>query len=465
MTILLVNHDRAQLNRWRESFRDWHVPCHHTREGFTALQIIHVEDISSVICRADLPLISGVTLSRMLKKEHPGLNIVLVAPEGLERTLPDNLRKKTWDLGPLRLNGPEFQKAVAALLLADGSLLLEGRKAPLFAGPPGFEEIVGLSHRLMEIFALIHKVKDQDVTVLIQGESGTGKELVARAIHRHSTRTDQPFISVNCAAIPENLLESELFGHEKGSFTGADNRVIGRFEQADRGCIFMDEIGDMSPATQAKVLRVFEGHAFERVGGREKITVDVRIIAATNRDLEEKVSEGDFREDLFYRLSAFPLLLPPLRERMEDIPLLTAHLVREYNRNVPRKITAITLKAVEKLLDYHWPGNIRHLENVIKRAAILAEEGIIDAAHVIPEQRRIETAGRGVEQEDHGRHPDREEASGARPIRSLAEAEKEAIEVALNRTGMNISRAARALGITRVTLYKKMKKYGLKINR
>ena len=462
MSILLVNHDRTQLNRWRESFQDWHLPCHHTREGFTALQMVQVEDISAVICRADLPLISGFTLSRMLKKEHPGLNIVLSAPEGSAHTLPDNLQKKTWDLGPNHLNRPELQKAVAALLLADGSLLLEGRKAPLFAGPPGFEEIVGLSPHLMEVFTLIHKVKNQDVTVLIQGESGTGKELVARAVHQHSSRADQPFISVNCAAIPENLLESELFGHEKGSFTGADNRVVGRFEQADGGCIFMDEIGDMSPATQAKVLRVFEGHSFERVGGREKITVDVRIIAATNLDLEAKVSEGDFREDLFYRLSAFPILLPPLRRRMEDIPLLTAHLVREYNRNVSRKITAVTLEAVEKLLDYHWPGNIRHLENVIKRATILAEDGIIDAAHIIPEQRHIETAKRGVKKEDLDRHPEREDFPGERSIRSLAEVEKEAIEFALNQTEMNISRAARALGITRTTLYKKVREYGLK---
>ena len=441
------------------------MPCHHTREGFTALQMVQIENISAVICRADLPLISGATLSSMLKKEHPDLKIVLADSESIDRTIPKNLENKTWDIGPLSLNGPEFQKVVSTLLLVNGSLLIEGGKVPLFAGPEGFEEIVGLSPRLMEIFSLIHKVKDQDVTVLIQGESGTGKELVARSIHRHSTRSDHPFIPVNCAAIPENLLESELFGHEKGSFTGADNRSVGRFEQADKGCIFMDEIGDMSPATQAKVLRVFEGHAFERVGGREKITADVRIIAATNLDLEGKVSAGDFREDLFYRLSAFPVFLPPLRERMEDIPLLTAHLVREYNRNSPRKITAITLKAVEKLLDYHWPGNIRHLDNVIKRAAILAEEGVIDEFHIIPERRRIKITGESSTKEEDGSHPEREEGFGARPIRSLAEVEKEAIEVALSQTSMNVSQAARALGITRVTLYKKAKVYGIGINR
>lgn len=462
MTILLVNHDKAQLKRWRESFREWHLPCQHTREGFTALQIAQLKVVSAVICRTDLPLISGFALSRKLKKDNPEIKIVLVAPDKQELTLPDEIRPIAWDLGPTRVTGSDLQRVVATLLLADGSLLRDEKKPPLFSGPPGFDGIIGLSPPLLEIFSLIHKVKDQDVTVLIQGESGTGKELVARAIHRHSRRENQPFVSVNCAAIPENLLESELFGHEKGAFTGAESRIIGRFEQADGGCIFMDEIGDMSQAIQAKVLRVFEGHPFERVGGRDKITVDVRILAATNRDLEQRVYEGLFREDLFYRLSAFPLQLPPLRDRMEDIPLITAHLLREHNRTSSRKITAVTLKATEKLLDYHWPGNIRHLDNVIKRAAILAEEEIIEADHVIPERRKTQRVEKEERRKQLIHQAEKDSASEPPEIRSLAEVEKEAIKVALNRTEMNISRAAKALGITRVTLYKKMKIYGLK---
>jgi len=465
MTILLVNHDRVQLNHWREAFRDWRVPCHHAREGFTALQMVQVEDISAVICRTDLPLVSGFTLSKMLKNDNPELPVVLISPEGIAPAVPHPGQEKSWDIGPVLPDNRELQKVVGMILLIDGSIFLRDGDNLCFPGPADFNEIIGLSPNLLEIFSLIRKVNDQDVTVLIQGESGTGKELIARAIHRNSHRADQFFASVNCAAIPENLLESELFGHEKGSFTGADGRVVGRFEQADRGCIFMDEIGDMSPATQAKVLRIFEGHAFERVGGREKITVDVRIIAATNRDLEKRVYEGSFREDLYYRLSAFPLMLPPLRERMEDIPLLTAHMIREYNRESPRKIKSLTLKAMLKLLDYHWPGNIRHLENVIRRAAILAEEGIIDESHIIPERRRVETAGRSIKNEDEVHHMEREDAPGARSIRSLAAVEKEAIEVALRHTSMNVSQAARALGITRVTLYKKAKAYGIGIKR
>jgi len=465
MTILLVNHDRAQLNRWREAFRDWRVPCHYSREGFTALQMVQVEDISAVICRIDLPLISGFSLSRMLKKDNPELLVVLMHPEGKELFIPDDASEQSWDIGPVMAGEEELQKTVGTLLLADGSFFLREEDNKIFPGPADFSDIVGLSPYLLEIFSLIMKVREEDVTVLIQGESGTGKELIARAIHRNSRRAEKSFVSVNCAAIPENLLESELFGHEKGSFTGANDRVVGRFEQADQGCIFMDEIGDMSSATQAKVLRIFEGHTFERVGGRDKIAVDVRIIAATNRDLERRVYEGRFREDLYYRLSAFPLNLPPLRDRMEDLPLLAAHIIQEYNRSASRKIESVTLKASLKLLDYHWPGNIRHLENVIKRAAILAEEGIIDENHVIPEQRRAEAYGNdknrggGIQQSE-------KKVSGHRPpIRSLAEVEKEAIEVALNSTSMNVSQAARALGITRATLYKKAKEYGIKISR
>ena len=426
------------------------MPFQAASEGFTALQMSELKKITAVISRVDLPLISGFDLARRLKQEDPKLIVALAAPPDYAASPPPPGKRQYWDIGPSAPSAGGFQKLTASILLAEGSLLEEGGKSPLFVGPEGFEEIVGVSSRIREVFSLVRKVRDQDVTVLIQGESGTGKELVARALHRHSRRSDQPLVSVNCAALPENLLESELFGHEKGAFTGADSRVIGRFEQADRGSIFMDEIGDMSPATQAKVLRVFEGHGFERVGGRETITVDVRLIAATNRDLEQQVAEGTFREDLFYRLSAYPLVLPPLSKRMEDLPLIAAHILREHNRSAERKITSVTPEAIARLLDYHWPGNIRHLENVVKRAAILTPAGIIEAEYVQPERRR--------------RDPPAEETSPTPPrIRSLAEVEKEAIEIALQATGMNISRAAEALGITRPTLYKKIKTYRVQL--
>ncbi len=454
--LLLVNHDRSELKDWQAALKEWRVPFQAAREGLTALQAVEVKKITAAVFRVDLPLVSGYDLSRRLKKESPGLIIALAAPPGSPSSPPGPVGDRSWDFGPVRLAGSEFQKLMGSVLLADGSLLREAKKGEtLFPGPEGFEEIVGLSPRMREVFALVRKVRDQDVTVLIQGESGTGKELVARALHRHSRRAGEPFVSINCAALPESLLESELFGHEKGSFTGAASRVIGRFEQADRGCIFMDEIGDMSPATQAKVLRIFEGHSFERVGGREKITVDVRILAATNRDLEEQVAGGTFREDLFYRLSAYPLALPSLEERMEDLPLIAAHVLREHNRGAGRKITAVAPGASARLLGCRWPGNVRQLENVIKRAAILASGGVIEADHVHPEGLRAAPPG--------------EETPPLPPacprIRSLAEVEKEAIEAALQATQMNITRAAEALGITRPTLYKKAKSYGIEIER
>ena len=454
--LLLVNHDRKELNGWRKSLQGWGVTFKAAQEGFTALQMTELKKVTAVISRSDLPLVSGFELARRLKQESPGLIVALAAPPG--RPVPAPLGGgQACDFGPLPVEGSGFQKLVGSVLLADGTLLREKMDSPLFAGPEGFEDIVGLSPQMKKIFSLIRKVHDQDVTVLIQGESGTGKELVARALHRHSRRSDQPLISVNCAALPESLLESELFGHEKGAFTGADSRVIGRFEQADRGSIFMDEIGDMSPATQAKVLRVFEGHGFERVGGRETITVDVRIIAATNRDLEKQVSEGIFREDLFYRLSAYPLVLPPLAERMEDLPLLAAHILMEHNRSAEGKITAVTPEGVLKLMNYHWPGNVRHLENVIKRGAILVPGGVIGAEHLQPERRR---AARSEPVPDESSPA----ASSPPRIRSLAEVEQEAIEAALRATQMNISRAAEALGITRPTLYKKIKTYRIQLN-
>lgn len=453
--LLLVNHDRSQLNEWKRSLKKWKIPFQATQEGFTALQMVELKKTSAVISRVDLPLISGFELARMLKKESPKLIIALVSPPGETAPAPGPTGKKHWEIGPLPLSGPDFLKLVASLLLAEGTLLQEHPVTILHSGPRGFDEIIGLSSRMREIFSLIEKVRDQDVTVLIQGESGTGKELIARALHRHSRRSRELFVSVNCAALPENLLESELFGHEKGAFTGADSRVIGRFEQADRGSIFMDEIGDMSPVTQAKVLRIFEGHDFERVGGRETIKVDVRIIAATNRDLERQVEQKIFREDLFYRLTAYPLTLPPLRERMEDVPLIAAHILREHNRGVEEKITAVSPEAIIKLLNYQWPGNIRHLENVIKRGAILAGGGVIGPGHIHPERRRVSSPDSG----------ETEDASPSVPpvIRSLAEVEKEAIEAALRATEMNITQAAEALGITRPTLYKKIKVYGLQI--
>jgi two-component system nitrogen regulation response regulator GlnG len=240
---------------------------------------------------------------------------------------------------------------------------------------------------MQEVYKAIGRVARQDVTVLITGESGTGKELVARALYHHSARADAPYLAINCAAIPETLLESELFGHERGAFTGADRRRIGKFEQADRGTLFLDEIGDMSPATQAKVLRVLQEQRFERLGGNDIIATDVRVIAATNKDLEKEVAAGRFRRDLLYRLNGFTIHLPPLRERRDDLPLLTKHFVRLFSRSLHRAIRSLTPEAQRCLEEYDWPGNVRELQSVLKYA-IIRSAGEVLTLDCLPENLR-----------------------------------------------------------------------------
>ncbi|AEH45661.1 two component, sigma54 specific, transcriptional regulator, Fis family [Thermodesulfatator indicus DSM 15286] len=317
----------------------------------------------------------------------------------------------------------------------------------------GYGEIIGKSKPMRQVFSLIEKVADTDATVLVLGESGTGKELVARAIHAASSRREGPFIPVNCGAIPEELLESELFGHEKGSFTGAVKTRIGRFELAHGGTIFLDEIAEMSPKLQVKLLRVLQERSFERVGGTRSIKVDIRVIAATNKDLQKEVREGRFREDLYYRLNVIPIKLPPLRERKEDIPLLIEHFLSRFTQRKRRKITGLSKEALECLMKYHWPGNVRELENVIERMVILAngEQLILeDVPEYILEQSQFNYKP-GVQDFDI---PD----EGIHLPELVSEFEKKLIIKALEKTGWVKNRAAKLLHINRTTLIEKMKK-------
>lgn len=301
---------------------------------------------------------------------------------------------------------------------------------------------------MQDVFRAVEKVFNSNVTVLIQGESGTGKELIARAIHYHSTmRAGKPFVAVNCSALPESLLESELFGHEKGSFTGAVGRRIGKFEQANGGTIFLDEIGLMTPATQSKLLRVLQEREFERVGGNELVKVDVRIISATNKDLEDEMKKGEFREDLYYRISVFPIKLPPLRERREDIPLLAGHFLQKYAKQEGKSIEGITPDALDLMMAYHWPGNVRELENAMERAMVLASGPEIGAKDLPAAVRSL--GEKRIYESDN---------TLASWIEKL---EEEALRQALLECEGNISQTAKKLGIGRATIYRKAKKYGL----
>lgn len=311
-----------------------------------------------------------------------------------------------------------------------------------------FKNIIGQSGIMQEVFKSVEKVVDSNVTVLIQGESGTGKELIARAIHYHSkSRSNKPFVAVNCTALPESLLESELFGHERGAFTGAVGRRIGKFEQANNGTIFLDEVGLMSFTTQAKVLRVLQEREFERVGGTELIKVDVRVISATNRDLEEAMKKEEFREDLYYRISVFPIKLPLLRERKEDIPLLAAHFLKKYNEQENKQIEGISPEALELLMAYNWPGNVRELENAIERAVVLTTVDEIGAKELPQAVRSL--GEKKLYESDNT-------LSGW-----IEKLEEEALRQALLENEGNISKTAKKLGIGRATIYRKAKKYGL----
>ena len=348
------------------------------------------------------------------------------------------------DLLSLPLRREEVRRALRGLQSAAVEVPL-----PLPAAEPqpvGDYALVGQSPAMLEVYKLIARVAGSAATVLIQGESGTGKEVVARALHLNGPRADGPFVAVNCAAIPENLLESELFGHEKGAFTGAVTRKIGRFEQATRGTLFLDEVADMSLALQAKILRAVQERVVERLGGTETIPIDVRLIAATNRDLREAIAQGRFREDLYYRFAVVTIQLPRLVDRGDDLLLLTAYFARLFGERYTKTIDAISDRGVELLRNHNWVGNVRELRNVIERAVIVAADNVLRVEH-LPEELRGEST------------ETRERQTGGLP--SLAEVEARHIARVLAHTGGQVGAAASILGIHRNTLTRKIKEYGL----
>jgi len=327
-------------------------------------------------------------------------------------------------------------------LLQDENIRLRRELKTRFA----VHNMIGTSNSMQEVYRLIEQVADSNATVLVRGESGTGKDLVAHAIHYNSLRADKPFIKVNCTAMPETLLESELFGHEKGAFTGAVERKLGRFERANGGTIFLDEIGDFPTNLQVKLLRVIQFREFERVGGVDTIKANVRIIVATHKDLEKQIQQGDFREDLYYRVNVFPIFLPPLRERKDDIMLLADHFLEKYSAENGKRITRISTPAIEMLTRYHWPGNIRELENCIERAVLLCEDDVIRSEHLPPSLQMI-------------RKDDTSVKASFKEV--VANKERELIVDALKKCGGQQRRAAQELGLTERILGYKIRKFGI----
>jgi nitrogen regulation protein NR(I) len=421
------------------------------------------ETFNVVITDLRLPGLSGLDLVRQLRVVRPRLPIILVTAYGTTETAIEATKSGAYDYLLKPFGMPTLLELVRKAI--DSNRLMS-EPVVLGEGGPARDALVGKSPAMQAIYKDIGRVASKPVNVLIRGETGTGKELIARALYQHSDRAEAPFIAINCAAIPETLLESELFGHERGAFTGAEARRIGRFEQADRGTIFLDEIGDMTPGTQVKLMRVLQEKCVQRLGGKETIPVDVRVVAATHRDLETAIREKQFREDLYYRLSVVVITLPPLRQRREDIPDLVRYFLQKYGPELGNQEPSIHPDALDFLQSQSWPGNVRELENVVRKALLLAQNYTINLDHVgtaLSKTRDPAFSSRGSFSEyvDDLLTAARRGELGDVYARVLDTAEREVFTRAIQLAQGNQAKAARWLGITRVTMKAKLVQFGI----
>jgi DNA-binding NtrC family response regulator len=435
--------------------------------GDQGLEMASSAAIDLVITDMRLPGLGGLELVKRLHDAKPKLPIILMTAHGTTETAIEATKLGAYDYILKPFEAHELLDLVAAAVDA-GRLMSESVESS--DTPAGQSALVGKSRSMQSIYKEIGRVAATPVTVLIRGETGTGKELIARAIYEHSDRTGQPFIAVNCAAIPETLLESELFGHERGAFTGAQARRVGRFEQADGGTIFLDEIGDLNPNTQAKLLRVLQERSIQRLGDNTSVPVNVRVIAATHRDLESAIREKQFREDLYYRLSVVTVTLPPLRERAEDIPELVRCFVRKYSKELCVESPSVQPEAIQYLQRQPWPGNVRELENAVRQALLLAKPLPVGLEHV---QQAVEKMHRpaGVNYQSHSAYiadllaaAQRGEIAHAYS-RMIADLEHDLFRQAIQLAQGNLAKAARWLGVTRVKMREKLTELGLRPRR
>ncbi len=419
--------------------------------GLEAMKVAAHSDLDLVLTDMKMPGLSGIELLEELRRLYPELPVIIMTAYGTVEKAVEAMRLGAFDYILKPFKNEEILVTVAKALEHRHLLLKNRMLSQDLEKKYGVPNIVGESRPMQEIFAMIKRVAQSRATVLISGESGTGKELIARAIHQISQRANKPFISVSCAALPESLLESELFGHERGAFTHAVAMRKGRFELADGGSMFLDEVSEMAPSLQVKLLRVLQEMEFERVGGSRTIKVDVRLIAATNRDLKSEVEEGRFREDLYYRLNVVNITIPPLRQRQEDIPILTTHFLKKYAQENVQGQVRIRPEALKLLLQYPWPGNVRELENIIERAVILCSNNLITPQDLPAE---LAPAPADAKLEIDGFIP-----LHATLPEALERIEEQMIRRAMDQAGQVQVRAAELLGITKSLLQYKLKKY------
>jgi DNA-binding NtrC family response regulator len=440
ISVLIVDDElsvRDSLYRW---FKSYGCRVDTAQDAYEALNKYKGQNWDIVLLDIKMPGMDGVELQRRLKEiDEKTIRIMITAYASVD-TAVQALKEGAYDYISKPINPAQLdhiiRNAIEKRRLISETASLRQKIEDLSLP----EEIIGESQGMRKILEMVAEVAKTDATVMIRGESGTGKELIARAIHANSKRRYFPIITINCGAYPEGLLESEIFGHEKGSFTGAQFTRRGKLELADKGTLFFDEIGNISMKMQMDLLRVIETKQFSRLGGERMITTDFRVVSATNQDLEQDVKGGNFREDLYYRLNVFTLVLPPLRERVSDIPLLVDYFLDKFSKTMNKPVEGFTPEALDLLVHYPWPGNVRELRNIIERAMVVVK-------------------GKKIEVSDLSLPFDRE--GYAQGVDSLEEAERLHIQRILNRTDWNISQAASLLGIERVTLYSKIKKYGL----
>ena len=427
-------------------------------------------DYHVVITDLRMPGMDGMQLLAHLVENHPQCTTVMITAHGSVDTAVEAMKVGAFDFVTKPFDADELRAVVRkAVNTAQSDRLdqlesLSVDNTDYDQGTPGRFGMIGRSEPMRSVYATLEKVADSPTTVLITGESGTGKELIAKALHASSSRQQRPFIRVNCAAIPQTLIESELFGHEKGAFTGAIASKPGRFELADRGSLFLDEIAEIPPEMQVKLLRAIQESSFERVGGLKTLSVDVRLITATNRNLKVEVEEGRFREDLFYRLNVVPIRMPPLRERPDDIPLLVDHMLQRFNERLGKQIVGLSSEALSAFRRYVWPGNIREMENLLERLVLFSEAATIDV-DLLPDELKLEgESGHGAML--GGPRLDRDlvgRVSMKQLVReTTAQLERELIAQALEQTNGNVTRAAQLLMISRKSLQNKMKEFNLR---
>ncbi|AGF80032.1 CheY-like receiver, AAA-type ATPase and DNA-binding domain-containing response regulator [Desulfocapsa sulfexigens DSM 10523] len=444
VTILVVDDEQVHRYMLCSMFKEWGWKCVEADDGKTAVDAVQKFSYDAVLMDVRMARMDGMEAFAKIHATHPALPVIIMTAYSSVDAAVEAIKHGAYDYMTKPL---DFDRLRLTLERAVDKKQVEERKQVAQKSIPeeNSSSILGSSLLMRELLEMISYVAPTEATVLINGESGTGKELVAAELHNNSERRDKPFVKVNCAALAESLLESELFGHEKGAFTGADKQREGKFVQADGGTLFLDEIGETSQAMQVKMLRVLQEHELQRVGGEETIRTDARIIAATNRDLEQEVHNGNFREDLYYRLNVVTVTVPPLRKRRDDIPTLVEHFVRKFAEKNRREVAGVTSECMELLCSYSWPGNVRELENAIERGVILMRgEYLTEKSLPVPIQKQVRE-----------RRSEREVGQDS----SLQAQEKVLILRTLEETDGNKSEAARRLGVTRKTLQNKLHKY------